>query len=204
MKTIGKIFLGGLVAIAPIGLTVYVLYWLGATAQDLLDDPLAHLFYQDRVEQVPAGAGVVAAFVVVFVVGVLANFWLVRTLLSWAERLLERIPLVKTLYGSVRDLMGFFGTSGEKQKLSQVVMVTVGNTDLRLIGLLTRDDFSDLPAGVGSNETVGVYLPMSYQVGGFLTMVPRSSVEPIDMSMEEAMRFAVTAGMTAKREEKSR
>jgi uncharacterized membrane protein len=113
----------------------------------------------------------------------------------WGEQLVERIPLVKALYGSVRDLMGFFSNSDE-ETTRQAVMVTVGNTPLRLIGFITREDFSDLPVGIGGDDDVAVYLPMSYQIGGFTTMVPRSAVRLVDMSIEQAMRFAVTAGMS--------
>jgi uncharacterized membrane protein len=73
--------------------------------------------------------------------------------------------------------------------------VTIGDTPLRLIGFITREDFGDLPVGIGGDDAVAVYLPMSYQIGGFTTMVPRSAVQPVDMSIEQAMRFAVTAGM---------
>lgn len=198
MKTIGKIFLTGLATIAPVGVTVYVLYWLGSTAESLLRPVVPKLL--PDIFSYSFGMGIAVAVLAVFVVGVLMNFWLIRVVWGWGEKLLERIPLVKTLYGSVRDLMGFFGTSDKKQQLNQVVMVNVGNTDVRLIGLLTREDFSDLPQGVGSKDTVAVYLPMSYQIGGFTTMVPRSAVEPVDMSMEEAMRFAVTAGMSGVKE----
>ena len=141
------------------------------------------------------GMGVAAGLVLVFVIGALMRAWLFRKVFRWGERLVERIPLVKALYGSVRDLMGFFSGSDTKA-MRRAVMVTVGNTPLRLIGFITREDFGDLPVGIGSDDTVAVYLPMSYQIGGFTTMVPRSAVQPIDMSIEQAMRFAVTAGMS--------
>ena len=194
MKLLSKIFLAGLVAIAPVGLTVWFLYWLGDTAESLVAPLVKETL---DVKEYKFGMGIASAVLFVFLIGILMRFWLIRVLFGWGERILARIPLVKTLYGSLRDLMGFFSTSNDgKKRLSQVVMVKVGGTDIRLIGLLTREDFSDLPPGVGSEETVGVYLPMSYQIGGFTTMVPRSAVEPIDMSMEDAMRFAVTAGMS--------
>ena len=194
MKSLTKILLTGLVAIAPIGITAWFLYWLGVTAESLLKPIVEKTL---GVTEYQFGMGIAAAVLFVFLVGILMRFWLIRVLFGWGERILERIPLVKTLYVSLRDLMSFFSTSNdEKKRLSQVVMVKVGGTDIRLIGLLTREDFSDLPPGMGSEETVGVYLPMSYQIGGFTTMVPRSAVEPIDMSMEDAMRFAVTAGMS--------
>ena len=64
-----------------------------------------------------------------------------------------------------------------------------------MLGGLTRNDFSDLPPGVGFEGEVAVYLPMSYQVGGYTVMVPRASINPVQMSREEAMRFVLTAGL---------
>jgi uncharacterized membrane protein len=68
---------------------------------------------------------------------------------------------------------------------------------MRLLGFITRSDFSDLPPGVGKEGEVAVYLPMSYQVGGYTILVPRSRVTAVDMSREEALRFLLTAGIKA-------
>jgi uncharacterized membrane protein len=81
--------------------------------------------------------------------------------------------------------------------MGQVVMVTVGQPSVRLLGFVTREDFSDCPEGMGGEDKVAVYLPMSYQIGGYTVNVPRSCVEPIDMSFQDAMRYALTAGMAA-------
>ncbi|MBN2446612.1 MAG: DUF502 domain-containing protein [Phycisphaerae bacterium] len=191
MKAVISLFLAGLAAVLPVTVTLYVLYWLGSTAEAFLGRGLKLLIPGSLYWP---GMGVVAGLVLVFVIGVLMNAWLFRKVFRWGERLMERIPLVKALYGSVRDLMGFFSGS-DKKTMRKAVMVTVGNTPVRLIGFITREEFGDLPAGIGGDETVAVYLPMSYQIGGFTTMVPRSAVQPIDMSIEQAMRFAVTAGM---------
>ena len=196
MKTITRTFLTGLASVLPIAVTIYVFYWLGSTAESFLGRGLKMLI-PDRLYW--PGMGVVAGLALVFVIGVLMKAWLFRAFLGWGERLLERVPLVKTLYGAVRDLMGFFSGS-DKKSMSQAVVVAVGNTSLRFIGLVTREDFGGLPTGIGGDDTVAVYLPMSYQMGGFTTMVPRSAVQPIDMSIEQAMRFAVTAGMAGAKE----
>jgi uncharacterized membrane protein len=196
VKALTRMFLSGLAAVLPIGVTLFVLYWLGSTAEALLGQGLRLL--------IPAslywpGMGVVAGFVLVFAFGALMRAWLFRKVFRWGERVLQRIPLVKALYGSVRDLMGFFSGS-DKKAMHKAVMVALGGTSLRLIGFVTREDFRDLPAGIGGDDTVAVYLPMSYQIGGFTTMVPRSAIQALDMSIEEAMRFAVTAGMSAAKE----
>jgi uncharacterized membrane protein len=191
VKLVIRLFLTGLAAVLPVTITLYVLYWLGSTAEAFLGGGLKMLIPDSLYWP---GMGFVAGLVLVFVIGVLMKAWLFRKVFHWGERLVERIPLVKALYGAVRDLMGFFSGS-DKNTMRKAVMVTVGATPLRLIGFITREDFGDLPAGIGGDDTVAVYLPMSYQIGGFTTMVPRSAVHPVDMSIEQAMRFAVTAGM---------
>jgi uncharacterized membrane protein len=193
MKPIIRLFLTGLAAVLPVMVTLYVLYWLGSVAEAFLGGGLKMLISGSLYWP---GMGVVAGLTLVFVIGALMKAWLFRKVFRWGERLVGRIPLVKALYGAVRDLMGFFSGS-DTQAMRKAVMVTVGDTSVRLIGFITREDFSDLPAGIGGDDTVAVYLPMSYQIGGFTTMIPRSAIQPIDMSIEEAMRFAVTAGMSA-------
>ena len=187
MTSISRTFLTGVATVVPVAGTIYVLWWLEDRSGNWLEKILPESF------SFP-GAGIVFGLCLIYLVGFLMRIYMVGFLFRLGEGILHRIPLVKTLYGSLRDLMGFFVRDDGQQ--SQVVMVTLPSTGLRLIGLLTRDDFSDLPEGIGSEGAVAVYLPMSYQIGGFTVMVPRSAVEPVDMSMEEAMRFAVTAGMT--------
>ena len=196
MKLVIRLFLTGLAAVLPVTVTLYVLYWLGSTAEAFLGGGLKMLIPDSLYWP---GMGVAAGLVLVFAVGVLMRAWLFRKVFQWGERLVEQIPLVKALYGAVRDLMGFFSGS-DKNTMRKAVMVTVGNTAVRLIGFITREDFGDLPAGIGGDDAVAVYLPMSYQIGGFTTVVPRSAIQPIDMSIEQAMRFAVTAGMSEVKE----
>ena len=76
-----------------------------------------------------------------------------------------------------------------------MVSVQLPGIDMRLLGFLTRSDFSDMPKGVGNEDEMAVYLPMSYQVGGYTVLIPRKRVTPVPMSREEAMRFVLTAGL---------
>ena len=83
----------------------------------------------------------------------------------------------------------------------QVVTVTLPGSNLRLMGFVTRDEFSDLPEGIAEPGEVAVYLPMSYQVGGYTVFMPRSQLSPVQMSREQAMRFVLTAGLKSKSNE---
>jgi uncharacterized membrane protein len=198
MKRLGKIMFQGLVAMLPAILTLYIIYWLVRSAETVVG-ALLKLLLPDG-WYLP-GMGLMTGLVVTFLFGLALNAFLVRRLLGLSERLMNRIPLVKTLYGSLKEFIGFFTAKRESQ-LSQVVTIEldVGGTPLRLIGFVTRSDFSDLPAGIGGDGEIAVYIPMSYQIGGYTVIVPRSAVKPVDISIHRAMGFVVTGGMTADKE----
>ena len=196
MKRISKTFFTGLVTILPILATVYILFWLSTTAESFLGKGIRFVIPEQYYRP---GMGVAAGLIIVFLVGLLMHAWIVRKLFEWGEGLLYKTPFIKSVYGSFRDFLNFVSKSGEKEVASQqVVMVKIGNTGMEIMGLVTRRDFRDLPSGIGTEEDVAVYLPMSYQIGGHTVIVPQSSLRPIEISMEQAMRFIITAGMTKK------
>lgn len=188
------LFVQGLVAILPLGVTLLLLFWLGRIAEQSLGAGLRLALPQGWYI---TGMGVVAGIVLVFLAGLLVNVWGVPRLIRLGERLIARIPLVKTVYGAVHDLLGFFASPGAAGKPTKVVIVTLGQTGIRAVGLITREQFDDLPAGLGGEGFVAVYLPYSYQIGGVTLIVPREHVQPLDMTLEDAMRFIVTAGARA-------
>jgi hypothetical protein len=102
--------------------------------------------------------GVACGILSVFIIGVLINLWGVPRLIRFAERLIDRIPLVKTIYGAVRDLLGFFSRSDDLGT-RKMVMMSVGDTGMRTPGLVTRDHLDDLPSGLGGEGVVAVYIP---------------------------------------------
>jgi uncharacterized membrane protein len=140
--------------------------------------------------------GLVAGVAAVFLFGLALNAFLVRRLVDLGESTLNRIPLVKTLYGSLKDFIGFFAAKKEAQ-FNQVVTVelTFGGLPMRLLGFVTRSDFKGLPEGIGGEDEIAVYLPLSYQIGGYTVIVPRAAVKPVDISTHRAMGFIVTGGM---------
>ena len=192
MKAISKTFLTGMVTILPVFLTLYLLYWFATSAERLLGRVLQLALPEAAYWP---GMGLMTAIALIFAVGILMHAWVVRALVEWAERLLYRIPLVKSVYGSLHDFFTLFSNSG-KDRARQPAMVRIGDSDLEILGFIMREDFTGLPEGFAAAERVAVYLPMSYQVGGYTAILPRDRVRPIDMPMEEAMRFALTAGLT--------
>jgi len=192
MRFLGKTFFGGLVTIVPITLTLYLLWWLGSAAELGLGRLLA-LWLPERF-YVP-GMGLFLGFVLVLVVGLVMRAWFMRKLLAWAEALVHGIPLLGTIYGSLKDLMAFVG--GRKDLGVRAVTVSVGDSNLRLLGLLTRESAAHVTADERDRDFVAVYVPMSYALGGFMVLVPKESVSSLPMSAEDTLRVALTAGLSA-------
>ena len=88
--------------------------------------------------------------------------------------------------------MSYF-RSKEKQNQGGVVLIDISG--IKLVGLVTRESFKELPHGMGEDDDIAVFLPLSYQIGGHTVIVSRSKVKRIDMTVEEGMRFCVTAGV---------
>jgi uncharacterized membrane protein len=188
-RHVGRIFITGLLTVLPIIATIYFTVWVLTVLERFFGKQVMFLIPD---EWYRTGMGLLVAIVFVFLVGLLMHAILFRRLFGWAEKMLLEIPLVRSVYAALRDLLGLFAE--HKEPSLQVVSLDLpGN--LRLLGFVTRADFSDAPPGIARPDEVAVYLPMSYQVGGYTVLVPKSSCTPVDMSREEAMKFILTAGL---------
>ena len=187
MKKISQLFLQGLLAIFPIAVTIAVLYWLGTTAEATLGRLLKYLLPD---QWYLPGLGIVSGFLFVIIIGLLLNAYLFRQLGRFTEKLFSSIPLVRTIYGSVRDIAKFASASQREEELQKAVLVTL-DQDIRVIGFITGRavQFSD------NEELYAVYLPMSYQIGGYTLLLPESRIRQLDMNVQDAMRYVLTAAM---------
>ncbi|MGM0676760.1 DUF502 domain-containing protein [Ectothiorhodospira marina] len=197
MKGLTRTFLAGLAAILPIVVTVTLVLWLSNTLEQVLGAILKAVL--PDVLYFP-GMGLLIGILLIFALGVLLRVYLVQGVFHWLESWMERIPVVKTIHGVVRDVTQLF--SGEiHERFGEAVLVTLPGLEFRLVGFVTRSDFEGLPDNLGTQGTVAVYLPMSYQIGGYTLMLPRDRVEPLNLSLEDAMRYTLTAGVSARRED---
>ncbi len=190
MKRLLGYFFRGLSAVLPAAVTIAVLWWLGSTAEGVLGWLLKLVL--PGAWYLP-GMGLVAGVLLVIAVGVLAHAWLLRQLGAAAELLVLRTPVVKTIYGMFKDLVSFLQPSDGQSRMRSVVTVRYGESCL--IGFVTRESLEGVVPG--GADKIAVYLPMSYQLGGFTVLAERASVEPLDLDIESAMRFALTAGVQA-------
>lgn len=182
--------LTGLITILPILLTLYLLYWFVVSTEAALGNIirfiLPNAFYWP-------GMGVLAGLALVFFIGLLMHVYVVQRIFEKAEQILYHTPLIKSVYRAIRDFFHYFSSSEDKE-FQQVVAVTFDN-GMQLVGFVTQAVPENLPADLNNNDSVLVYLPLSYMIGGYAIMIPRQSIRALDMSMEEAMRFTLTAGV---------
>ena len=191
LKYISKTLLTGFIAILPVVLTAYLLYWLVVSMESALGSVL-RLILPDPLYW--PGMGLIAGLLLIFSIGLLMHAYVVRRLFAWGEQILYRLPVIKSVYRSIRDFFDYF--SPDKREFKQVVSVSIGDTGMQVIGFVTQAAPERLPDGFRGEESILVYIPLSYMIGGYAVLMPRSAVRPLDMSMEDAMRFTLTAGVT--------
>ena len=189
MRKIWNTMLKGLVTLLPIGLTVYLVYWLAVTAERLFSRLLTLVIPESAYWP---GLGLVAGLLLLYVVGLAVNAYFVRRALRLSDDLFARIPVVKTIYVAIRDFMRFFPSSGQGGDLKRVVLVPFGSG--KVIGFVTAESSAALGLG-GRDDAVAVYLPMSYMVGGYTVFLPRELLEPTSLSVEAGMRIALMGGV---------
>jgi uncharacterized membrane protein len=190
-KIISGVFLRGVVVVLPAAMTAALLAWFATATEDYLGEIIRYALPD---LQYWRGLGIVLGIALIFAAGILVNARIARRLLGYAESLLERIPVVKSIYLSIRDIATFM--SGDSQAgFTRVVAVRI--QEMRLIGFVTAENPKGLPGKSAGEKIIGVYLPMSYGIGGYTVYLPEELVEPLDMSLEDAMRVTLSGGVSA-------
>lgn len=193
MNALGKLFLKGLAVTIPVALTLAIIWWLASLAERLLGGLMAWALPSGW--YLP-GMGLVSALALILLVGLLSHVLIFQKLFEWGENLFNRLPLVKSIYTAIKELMGYLsGDSGGQ--FNKVVMVQLPGQVGELLGFVTREQFDDVPLAPRAQDPVAVYMPMSYQIGGYTLYLPRSMLTPVDLSFEQGMRLAITGGLTA-------
>jgi|GEM_PF-89958 len=179
MRLLLKYFLRGLIVIAPVAVTVYVCWIVFQRVDSWLGLPIP-------------GAGFVLTLLIITLVGALASNLVTRGLVSSLEGAMERLPFVRLLYTSTRDLLNAF--VGEKRRFDKPVVVTLTpDGSVKMLGFVTTDALDRL----GLPGHVAVYLPQSYAFAGNLLVVPVSRVLALPADSAETMAFIVSGGVTS-------
>lgn len=190
MRRLWNTFLKGLVAVLPVALTLYLVFWLGSTAEAILSGPLRAILPEYGYWP---GLGLLMGFLLVLLIGVLVNAYIVRAMLRQGEALLTRIPIVKTIFGAFKDITRFLPDGGRGRDLKRVVLWRMGGA--QLIGFVTEELVDAGLFGQEAGNLVAVYFPMSYQIGGYTMYLNKDELRETDLSVEEAMRLVIIGGV---------
>ncbi|MFM2305517.1 MAG: hypothetical protein RLZZ367_186 [Bacteroidota bacterium] len=186
----GKIvsyFLQGLLLIAPMFLSIYAVFYIF----NLLDSTIEKLFRFIFHFYYP-GIGIIAMFFIIAFIGFVGSLVFFQPLLHILDELMERVPVVKDIYSSVKDFFGAF--ISKKKKFDKPVMFEIGkNSGVFRMGFITQNDLSEM----NIKDKVAVYAPWSYNLSGTLFIVNTDQVQPInDVGAGDVMKFVMTGGVT--------
>ena len=191
MKSILKSFVNGILTIVPIILVIYVTYKTFMFLDGLLGGFLKQYFKESYVP----GIGILATLVLITILGFLSTKFVTGTIFRIIDRLLEKIPFVKTVYSVIKDTVHSF--LGEKKSFSKVALVTVPGTNMKSLGFVTAEDLDVFYEPL--SDYIAVYVPQTFQVAGFTFLIKKEDVEFIDVKPEDAMKFILSGGMTSKK-----
>lgn len=174
----------------PILLTAVIVIWLVQTTESLLAQPMKVLLPEAM--HFP-GMGIAIALAAIYLVGLAIHGRALRAIFSWLQDLLQRLPVINVVYNNLNEMIEFI--SGEKDgDLERVVLVDLLD-GVRLMGFVTQDQ-SDLSSD-DEEPLHAVYLPMSYQMGGYLVYVNDSKLTNLNISKKEAMQRILTADISS-------
>jgi uncharacterized membrane protein len=193
MSRLSRWFINGLLATLPISTTLYVTWWIASKAENVFGAPLRELLgvRADATGYYFYGLGLAVMIVFLIVVGLFLEFYLGRLLMHWSESFLARIPGVKQLYSSIKEILDFFNPEKRHGAGNYMVIITL-LPDVRLLGYVTRDTLKGLEGGLGDDDDVVAILPFCYQMGGNTIIVPRRMVRRVDLGFEEGMKLALS------------
>jgi uncharacterized membrane protein len=186
MKKITNYFLQGLLYIAPIGITAYILYVIFNFTDNLLNDILKKFLKTD----IP-GLGLVLLFFFLVLIGMIGRSILARPFKNLFNRLIEKTPILKLIYSALNDLFSAF--VGKEKKFNKPALVLVNPiSNLEKLGFLTEEDLSK----IDERDKVAVYFPHSYNFSGELFIVPKDQVRSLNISPAVVMKFIVSGGIS--------
>jgi uncharacterized membrane protein len=171
-------FLRGLVVVVPLALTVYVCVLIFRTIDSWLGLPIR-------------GVGFAVTLLLITFVGFMASSLITRSLIATLERLFDRLPFVRLLYSSTKDMLNAF--VGEKRRFDKPVLVSLSDDGMvKAIAFLTSESLASL----GVTGHVTVYVPQSYGLAGHMLVVPVERVRRIDADAAAVMAYIISGGVT--------
>ncbi len=192
MKNIGQIFLRGALVLLPLFVSIYVLIWLAGS----IDGVFGRILKTFNPElELPSGFGLIIGASIIFVVGITSEFLIAKSISNFIQSLMVRIPGIGAIFNALKSLADYLNPKNNAARGKTVVVHFPSKDALqkfKLVGFMTVSNLKNMPEGINDDELVTVFVPMSYQMGGFSIFVNRSQVEEINLPFEKAMQGALT------------
>ena len=187
-------FLAGILLIVPVSVTIWILYWI-FTAIDGILQPIIMRIWGYTIP----GVGFGATIALIYLVGVIASNFVGRKLIHYGESLLAKVPLVRQMYGGIKQILESFSAPG-KTGFMQVVLVEFPRKGIRTIGFVTNES-----SGESGKKILNIFIPTSPNpTSGFLQIMSESEVIRTNISVDDALKMVVTAGSVSLKESEDR
>lgn len=183
-------FVKGLLIVVPLGAAFLLIFWVVRSIDNALN--LSNVLWTDskgKPVYIP-GLGIVNVLVIIMVAGILVTNVITDPIKRWFNRWLNRLPLFKFLYSSIKDLTEAF--VGEEKKFNEPVIVQVNEFGLKKIGFIVQKDLSSL----NLPGDVAVYFPYSYSFAGQVVIISADKVKRIDKGAANMMKFVISGGVS--------
>ncbi len=191
MKRVQKVFLAGILTLLPVVVTFYLIYFLFTTLDNFLGN-----FLEEIVQRELPGAGFLLSIVTVFLVGLLTTNLLGKKIIYWGEGLIKRIPLIKGIYTSTKQIVDAF-SNREKDAFKKVVLLEYPRPGLYALGFVTGSSRGEIQAKT-KEMMINVFVPTTPNpTSGMLVMVPEKALTPLDMTVEEGLRVLISGGIAS-------
>ncbi|MHB1627021.1 MAG: DUF502 domain-containing protein [Bacilli bacterium] len=188
MKTLRNYFVSGVITIVPIGIVIWVVVQLFNFFDNLLGAELTTVDHH----YIP-GLGLLFTVILITLAGALASHWASRRLFAYIDGLLKKVPVIKSIYGIVKDTVESF--VGNRHGFQKVVLITLPDSGIELVGFLTRSGDMEI-FGAEGDDKLAVFVPLSFQMSGFTMIVPKERVKILDMPVEEGIKYTFSAGLS--------
>ena len=175
----------GAFALAPITITLALLIWFFSFMEDFFKPPIKYVLGKYYIP----GMGILFALIIILIIGAILNTWITKKLITDWEKIVKKIPILKTVYFKVQDIFQLISPEVNKETGKVVKVYFQG---VEQIGIVTQDSLDN--EKLGTTDHLAIYFPMSYQMGGYMALVPKKNIVPINMKIKEAIEFVITAG----------
>ncbi|MFW1678391.1 DUF502 domain-containing protein [Pontibacter sp. JAM-7] len=195
-RSLIRFFFQGLLILLPAVLTVYLVYLIFAALNNTVFSAIGSVI-QVFFPAISPGAetvllGGLCTLALIILTGAIASNYLGAIVLSWLDRLLEKTPVVKLLYNTLKDLFKAF--LGDQKSFEAPVLVTLTpDGAIKAMGFITNDQLDEF----GLAQDVAVYLPQSYNFAGNLIIVPKDRITRLDAKASRVTTFVVSGGITS-------